>query len=117
MNAQSLWFDEIGTVRIAITPLSDLIRAVEGGDDVEPTACSAPRTTRSRRRSSGSRTSRPTSSARDRVALGVATIPASRGRRARSCRHRRTGRDGSDRDLAVPRVVLAEVRPYALLVL
>jgi len=38
MNAQSLWFDEIGSVRIATTPLSDLIRAVEGGGTVEPTA-------------------------------------------------------------------------------
>jgi 4-amino-4-deoxy-L-arabinose transferase-like glycosyltransferase len=37
MNAQSLWFDEILSVRIATTPLADLTHAVERGE-VEPTA-------------------------------------------------------------------------------
>ena len=38
MNAQSLWFDEIGSVTVATTPLADLVRAVETGGRVEPTA-------------------------------------------------------------------------------
>jgi mannosyltransferase len=37
LNAQSLWFDEVGSVRIATTPLAELTRAIENGD-VEPTA-------------------------------------------------------------------------------
>lgn len=38
MNAQSLWFDEIGSVTVATTPLAELSRAITTGNGVEPTA-------------------------------------------------------------------------------
>jgi mannosyltransferase len=38
MTTQSLWFDEIGSVTIATTSLQELIRAIQAGGPVEPTA-------------------------------------------------------------------------------
>lgn len=38
LNAQSLWFDEISSVRIAITPVSALIQTIQSGGAIEPTA-------------------------------------------------------------------------------